>query len=183
MELGNVYRFDRRLLWKAEPVLRRLADETHSIAHLGEMDGREVLELARSTGPDGIVFTKSPCFRMPVHATGMGKILLAFGGAQAFLDFVGPFQTFKRFTPHTIVTPEDLKRELDSVLEQGYALSDQECVLNCRCVAVPVRVRRERAVAALSISSTPEKFSQGAMPHLLSKLFLAAEAIGREILD
>src|SRR5215831_14796580 len=34
VELGNIYRFDRRLLWKAEPVLRRLADETNSIAHL-----------------------------------------------------------------------------------------------------------------------------------------------------
>lgn len=183
VELGNIYRFDRRLLWKAEPVLRRLADETNSIAHLGELDGRDVLELARSAGPDAVILTSSPRFRGPAHATGMGKILLAFGGEQTFRDFVGSYQQFKRFTPHTIVSPQELKRELENVAEQGYAISDQECVPNCRCIAVPVRKKREQALAALSISNTPAKFPEESVPWLLQKLFSAAEAIGREILD
>jgi DNA-binding IclR family transcriptional regulator len=183
LELGNVYRFDRRLLSRAEPVMRRLADETHAIAHLGELDGREVLELARSAGPDAITFTSSPRFRGPAHATGMGKILLAFSGEEAFRDFVGPSQCFKRFTPYTIVSPEVLRRELGHVAQQGYAISDQEAVLGCRCIAVPVRNRNRKFVAALSISSTPEKFGETAIPHLLSKLFTAADLIGRETLD
>jgi DNA-binding IclR family transcriptional regulator len=183
LELGNIYRFDRRMLWKAEPVLRRLADETNSIAHLGELDGRDVLELARSAGPDAVIMTKSPRFRGPAHATGMGKILLAFGGEQAFRDFVGPFQTFKRFTPRTITSPEDLWHNLEKVSEEGYAVSDQECVPNCRCIAVPVKNRRQKTVAALSISSTPDKFTEAAMPRLLSKLFSASEIITRETSD
>lgn len=166
-----------------EPVLRRLADETNSIAHLGELDGRDVLELARSAGPDGRILTSSPRFRGPAHATGMGKVLLAFGGEQTFRDFVGSYQQFKRFTPYTIVSPKELKRELENVTGQGYAISDQECVLNCRSIAVPVRKKRGQAVAALSISNTPAKFSDEAMPRLLSKLFTAAEMIGREIPD
>ncbi len=183
VELGNIYRFDRRLLSKAEPILRRLADETNSIAHLAELDGREVLELARSAGPDAVLLTPSPRFRGPAHATGTGKVLLAFGGEETFRDFVGSYRHFKRFTPYTIVSPEELKRELATVAEQGYAISDQECVLNCRCLAVPVRKQRERAVAALSISNTPAKFPAEATSWLLSKLFAAAEMIGREILD
>lgn len=181
LEMGNIYRFDRSMLWKAEPVLHRLADETNSIAHLGELDGREVLELARSAGPDALILTSSPRFRGPAHATGMGKILLAFGGDQLFRDFVGPFTTFKRITPKTITSPEDLKRELKAVAERGYAVSDQENVLNCRCLAVPVRNRHRQTVAALSISNTPEKFHEQAIPRLVSKLFHAAEMLHREI--
>ncbi len=183
LELGNVYRFDRRLLSKAEPVLRRLADETSSIAHLGELDGRDVLELARSAGPDSIVFTSSPRFRGPAHATGMGKVLLAFSNEKVFRDFVGPYQYLKRLTPYTIVSPQELKLELDQVAHQGYAISDQEATLGCRCIAVPVRSRRRKLVAALSISNTPERFGETAIPSLLSKLFGAAETIGSEILD
>ena len=113
----------------------------------------------------------------------MGKILLAFGGEEAFRHFVGPSQQFKRFTPYTIGTPEDLKRELSYVAQKGYAISDQEAVLGCRCIAVPVRNPRRKFVAALSISNTPEKFGEAAIPRLLSKLFAAADAIGRETAD
>jgi DNA-binding IclR family transcriptional regulator len=183
LELGNICRFDRRLLSKVEPVLRWLADETNSIAHLGELDGRDVLELARSAAPDAISFTSSPRFRGPAHATGMGKILLAFRGEEAFRDFVGPSRCFKRFTPFTIVSPRELKRELDQVAQRGYAISDQEVVLGCRCIAVPVRSGQRKFVAALSISNTPERFGETALPGLLSKLYAAADVIGRESPD
>src|SRR5215467_9279143 len=125
LELGNTYRFDRRMLWKAEPVLRHLADQTASVAHMGELDGPDVVELLRSAAPGSRVFTSSPRLRGPAHATAMGKILLAWGGEEVFEHFVGCRQMFARFTPHTIVTPERLKQELDDVLARGYAVSDQ----------------------------------------------------------
>lgn len=183
LELGNVYRFDRRMLWKAEPLLRQLADQTGSVAHIAELDSRDVLELLRSAGPGAVVFTPSPRLRGPAHATAMGKILLAFAEEEAFSHFVGPYRTFPRFTPRTIVTPEALKKELELVASQGYAISDQETVLGCRCVAVPIRSRRRNVVAALSVSNTAEKFSDGEIPMLLARLFASAKAIGREILD
>jgi DNA-binding IclR family transcriptional regulator len=180
LELGNIYRFERRLLWKGEPAMRQLADETHSVAHLGELDGRDVLELLRSAGQGARIFTSSPRLRGPAHATAMGKILLAFGGEETFAHFVGPMRTFKRFTRYTIVSPEALKQELETVAAQGYAVSDQECVVGCRCVAVPVRNRQERVIAALSVSNTPEIFCERELPRVLSRLTVSAETISRE---
>jgi len=165
VELGNVYRFDRGLLCNVEPVLRHLAEETDSIAHLGELDGREVLELARGAGPNAITFTRTPCFRGPAHATAMGKVLLAFGGGHAFRHYVGPYRVLKRLTRYTVTSPDDLRRELEAIAEQGYAVSDQESVLNCCCIAVPVSNRCKQAVAALSISSTPENFCDSGLMH------------------
>lgn len=180
LELGNIYRFERRLLWKAEPVMRRLADSTQSIAHLADLDGREVLELMRCAGPNSTTFTSSPQFRAPVHATALGKVLLAIRGEYALQQYAGRMRTLKRFTPYTIVTLEDLRRELAIVRGQGHAVSDQECVLGCRCLGVPVRNRMGNVVAALSVSSTIERFSEADMPRVLSELRAAAEKIGRE---
>ena len=180
VELGNVYRFDRRLLWKAEPIMRRLADVTQSVAHLGELDGREVLELMRSAGPNATIFTASPRFRAPMHATAMGKVLLASGGEVELSRYVGPLRILKRFTPHTIVCVDELRRELADVNRQRYAVSDQECVLGCRCVGVPVRNRQGKVVAALSVSGTVERFSDSHLPHVLSQLLSAADVISRE---
>jgi len=183
LELGNTYRFDRRLLWKAEPILRRLADETGSIAHLGELDGREVRELTRSAGPGAILFTPRPQFRSLAHTSGMGKVLLAFGGEELIRSFIGPRTTLTRLTRQTIVKPEHLRTELQKVREQGYAISDQESVLSCRCVAVPVRLRTQAPVAALSISSTQEKLNDTTIPVLLDRLRFASRAIGLEMTE
>lgn len=183
LELGNVYRFDRRLLWKAEPELRQLADQTGCVAHIGELDGRDVLELLRSSGPGAIIFSKTPRLRAPAHATAMGKVLLAFGGEQTFNNFVGPFRNLKRLTSHTIDKPEALRQELYSVAEQGYAISDQEAASGCRCIGVPIRSRNRTVVAALSVSGTTARFCDGELHSVLAKLFTAAEMIGRELLD
>jgi DNA-binding IclR family transcriptional regulator len=179
-ELGNVYRFDRSLLWKAEPVIRRLADTTQSIAHLGELDGREVLELMRSAGPNAVIFTSSPRFRAPVHATALGKVLLASGGEIRMNQYLGPLRALKRFTPYTIVSTENLRRELSVVSRQGYAVSNQESVLGCRCLGVPVRNQLGNVVAALSVSSTVDRFSDINLPRVLAQLRSAAETISRE---
>lgn len=88
----------------------------------------------------------------------------------------------KRLTPCTIVSPEDLQPVLEAVAEQGYAISDQECMLNCRCIVVPVRNARQKAVAAVRISSTLENFCEKKMRRLLTKLLTTAEMIGRETL-
>ncbi|HUS08666.1 MAG TPA: IclR family transcriptional regulator [Bryobacteraceae bacterium] len=183
LEMGNTYRFHRRLLWKAEPTIRRLADETASIAHMGELDGRDVLELMRSSGPGAIMFTRTPRLRASAHTTAMGKVLLALGGEQVFHDFVGRSTTLKCMTPYTIDKPDVLRRNLQAVAEQGYALSDQESDLGCRCLAVPVRMRGREVVAALSVSNTAAKFCEREIPSVLRKLFAAAEIIGRDVPD
>jgi DNA-binding IclR family transcriptional regulator len=179
LELGSVYRFDRRLLCKAEVVLRSLAEATQSIAHLAELDGREVLELLRSGSPRAIQFTPRPQIRMPVHATALGKVLLAAGGDELFQRLAGQYRTLRRYTPNTITDPERLKRELETVVEQGYGFSDQEACIGCRCIAVPVRGTSRQVVAALSISNSVEKFSDRDVPFLLGKVLSTAAWIER----
>jgi DNA-binding IclR family transcriptional regulator len=177
LELGNVFRFDRRFLTRAEPFLRQLAEQTGSIAHLGQLDGREVLELARSSGPGAILFAPHPILRATAHATALGKVLLAGGGEEAFQRYVGPRIRLERFTPHTISDPRELWRQLQEVCTNGYAVSDQESRPGCRCFAVPVKDADGKTVAAVSVSSSVERFGFENLETLLQRLRSAAGAI------
>jgi len=178
LELGNVVRFNRKLLIRAEPALRKLAEETGSIAHLAQMDGRDVLELLRCSGPRAILFTPHPILRSAAHATALGKVLLAGVGQPGFERFVGRRLRLEQFTPYTVSDPELLRQQLAEVTAQGYAISDQEARLGCRCIAAPVKDQSGATLAAISISSSVENFGYEKLGALLPKLSGAARRIG-----
>lgn len=48
VELANIYRFQQRFLWVASQPMQALARETESVVHLGQLHGRDVLELVRA---------------------------------------------------------------------------------------------------------------------------------------
>lgn len=179
LELGNVFRFDRKFLLNAEPVLRALALKTNSIAHLAQLEDREALELLRSSAPGAVTLSPFPIFRMPLHATALGKVLLAHAGEEAFQRVVGIRRTLPPYTEHTNVDPARLKAQLREVREQGYARSEQETREGQVCLAVPVRNQHGVVVAALSISGTTERFRPQDYPRLLPELFGAASEISR----
>jgi IclR family pca regulon transcriptional regulator len=90
--------------------------------------------------------------RLPAHATSMGRVLLADlppDELEAFLAS-GPFE---HCTERTAADPEELRRVLRRVREQGWALVDQELEMGLRSVAAPIRGADGRAVAALNIAA------------------------------
>ncbi len=180
LELGNIYRFDRRLLLGAEPALRKLADATNSMAHLAELDGREIVELMRFSGPNSVRFTSIPILRAAAHATATGKVLLAHCDPPMLNRILGRQVRLRRYTASTICAPDALRAHLAEVVSQGYAISDQEVTLGCCCIAVPLRNRFGRVVAALSISNSSATFADENLPKYLGRLFQTAEAIGRD---
>jgi DNA-binding IclR family transcriptional regulator len=178
LELGNVFRFDRTFLVRAEPLLRQLALRTRSTAHLGQLEGKEALELFRSSAPGVVTLSPFPIFRMPLHATALGKVLLANAGEKLFQRVVGLRKTLSPYTEHTTIDPDNLKAHLREVREQGYASSEQETKKGQICLAVPVRNQQHEVIAALSISGHVDHFRPEGYPTLLAELSSTAERIG-----
>lgn len=183
LELGNVFRYDRKFLLSAEPLLRALAMKTQCTAHLAQLEGREVLELLRASAPGAVTMSPFPIFRMAPHATALGKVLLAAGGRDAFQQFVGFRRVLPPSTEHTIVCPENLKAQLDEVRELGYARSDQESHTGQVCLAVPVENEKQAVVAALSVSGSVDQFRLPEFPKILHELSLTGKLISRCLRD
>jgi len=181
IELGNIFSFSSLLIRTAEQPLQILAEETGSIAHLIQLDGRETLEQLRKSGMSEMTLSPHPVMRRQAHATSTGKVLLAYGGDEKFQRYVGSRQVLKKYTLHTITSPDKLRLNLQSVIDDGYAIDDQESSMGVRCLGMPLRNCYGEVVAAISISNSIEKFSDRNLSGLLPHLFSAAKDISNNL--
>ncbi|MBP2473105.1 DNA-binding IclR family transcriptional regulator [Crossiella equi] len=133
----------------ALPFMQDLYETTRENIHLGVRDGDAVLYVDRLSGHRSVAIVSQAGSRLPLHATGVGKALLAHEDPEFVRRFcaAGP----QRCTQYTIVEPGRLLRELTEVRRRGYALTSEEMTLGACSVAVPVRDGEGRVVAALGM--------------------------------
>ena len=131
----------------ASPYLHDLYGATLATVHLAVRDGTEVLYVDRLAGHASVPVVSSVGSRLPLHATGVGKVLLAHAPAEVQHAVLADLP---RITPYTITQPGLLRRQLARVLRDGYATTVEEMSLGACSVAVPIR-RGADVVAALGI--------------------------------
>ncbi|MCR9125783.1 MAG: IclR family transcriptional regulator [Rhodobacteraceae bacterium] len=146
-------RFLRRtsLVERARPVLRSLMESSGETANLAiEKDGR-VLFLSQVETHASIRAFFPPGTMSPMHASGIGKALLA-QLPPARQQRILAETPLERFTPNTLATAAALTDELAQIRTRGYAIDDEERNLGMKCVAAPVFDVHGEAVAGLSVS-------------------------------
>jgi DNA-binding IclR family transcriptional regulator len=156
-ELGMRASVERSLLELAMPFLQDLYERTHETVHLGIAEGQEVVYVAKIGGHRQAASPSRPGGRMPMHCTAIGKVLLAYADPAVRTAVLG--RPLERRTPHTIVAPGLLQRQLDAVLEKGVAFEQEESTVGLRCVAAPVLDPSGRqTVAAISVTGPVGRF-------------------------
>jgi IclR family acetate operon transcriptional repressor len=161
---------------RAPFVVEDLAASLHTTARLGVVDGVEVAYVEKKAGSEPGTLFPNPA-RLPLHATAMGKALLAFGPRS--LSRVISGGDFLRFTPRTLSCPIDLERALQKTRTHGFALTDRELHAGTSAVAVPVFDVQGQAVAAIEVdvAGTGPEAVESAIPALLT----AARCLRREL--
>ncbi len=169
LELGNIFRLQTDIMNAADSALHWLAEETGFTTHLFQLDGRDSLELqrfcTRKSPP-----SETPILRRMAHSTAVGKVLLAYSGEANIENYVGLRKTLHRYTPHTLHKPDGLRAHLEQVRAQGYAMNLQESNLGRVCIGVPVSDRSGKLIAALSISTTPNRVGEYNQEHYVPLL-------------
>src|SRR4029079_3082409 len=135
------------LVETASPYLHDLYGATLATVHLAVRDGDEVLYLDRLRGNESVPVVSTIGSRLPMHATGVGKVLLAHAPVDVQARVLA---NLTRVTPYTIIQPGRLRRQLGRVLKDDYATTVEEMSLGACSVAVPIRARAE-VVASLGI--------------------------------
>ena len=148
--IGSVFLRRTSLVERALPVLRGLMEETGETANLGVLSGRAVLFVSGVEAQAPIRAFFPPGTRSPLHASGVGKVLLASMGGERRRALLG--ERLARFTARTVTDRAALEREIAEVARRGHALDDEERNEGMRCIAAPVRDLHGETVAGLSVS-------------------------------
>ncbi len=160
----------------ASPYLHDLYGATFATVHLAVRDGSQVLYLDRLSGHASVPVVSTIGSRLPMHATGVGKVLLAHAPAAVQADVLAHLT---RITPYTINQPGTLRRQLARVLKDDYATTVEEMSLGACSVAVPIRARAD-VVASLGIVVPSLKKDRA---KLVTAMQVTARSIGRALLD
>jgi DNA-binding IclR family transcriptional regulator len=120
----------------ASPFLHDLYAATLATVHLAVRDGTAALYLDRVSGHDSVPAVSRIGGRLPLHATGVGKVLLAHAPDEVRRDVLGDLA---RITPHTVVQPGRLHRQLRRIRQEDLATTVEEMSLGACSLAVPVR--------------------------------------------
>jgi len=119
--------------------------------NMAVLDGDTIFYLAHVDGPKAPRPYTLIGRRNPLHATGMGKLLLAFLPDAERTAYVEQLP-LPAYTNRTITDRQRLREELDTIRGQGWAVELEELALGRGCVAGPIRDKNGRVVAAISIS-------------------------------
>ena len=173
--LGSLSAVSRELRAIALPFMQDLSATTGENVHIAVLDGDRALYIDRISGRRSVPVVSKPGARLPLHATGVGKVLLAHAGPD-LQDRV--LNRLTRHTPLTIVEPPRLQRQLAQIVDRGYATTHEEMTPGSSSLAVPIYDQTNRVVAALGLvtASTRRELNR-----LVPAVQLAGRGIGRTL--
>lgn len=139
-------------LWDiARPHLRDLVDVTGESSSMAQLDGADIVYVARVAVPKLIALRVEIGTRFPALQTSQGKVLLAALDEDGLAAVLA--QRSRSGLPVTLPRdPEQVAAELRTVRARGWAMADEELAPGIRSIAVPVRDGTGAVRAAMNVT-------------------------------
>lgn len=159
----------------AAPFMQDLFLTTQETVVLAVRKGTAALYVERVSGRNTPRLFAQVGSLLPLHATGVGKVLLAHAPAEVLATVEAALVPF---TPYTVVDPAMLRRDLEVVRQRDVATAVVELDLGTATIAVPVRDVDDAVVAALGLIGSELRRD---LSGLLPALRVAAHGISRTL--
>lgn len=179
LALGSRFLEGIDLRTEARPYLERLVEATGETAHLGVVDGLDVLYLDKADTRHTVRMHSRIGARFPLYSTAMGKAMLAFGDPALVQKVID--QGLARRTANTITDPHRFRSELDRSHERGYAVDDIENEDGIRCVAAAVRADERHVVGAISVSGPASRMTDDRLDEIAESVTDATRQVAEHL--
>lgn len=173
---GSAFLQRTSVVERARPVMRTLMVETGETANLGIENSGQVLFLSQVETHENIRAFFPPGAQSPMHASGIGKALLAHADEsriEAYLES-GDLESFTR---NTISSKKELRIELARIKSQGYAFDNEEKNKGMRCVAAPILNNYGEVVAGMSVSGPTARLTLNRIETVCGMVMKQAEIL------
>jgi IclR family acetate operon transcriptional repressor len=174
--IGARYLRRTSLVERARPIMRALMRVTGETANLGVQRGGQVLFLSQAETHESIRAFFPPGTLSPLHASGIGKALLAEMTEAQLADFLAA-APLERFTEFTSASPDAVRAEVAVTRAKGYAFDAEEKTLGMRCIAAAVFDHTDDAVAGISVSGPVSRIGDDQIDRLSASVMDAARAL------
>jgi len=163
------------------PFLYDLSIKLGETSHLTVLSDKKSLILEVCDSPYPVKISSRPGTSVSLHCSATGKIFLSFIiGSENIDDYFQGTKLEKR-TENTITTISGLKKELETIHDQGYALDDEEFYENVRCLAAPVTDAFGKTIAAIGITATTIRFKQDMVQSTSKEVIRVAAGISKKL--
>lgn len=180
LELGASYISALGMWDVARPHMEELVAVTHESSSMAQLDGSDIVYVARVAVPKIIALAVTIGTRFPAVATSMGRVLLADLDPDE-LDRVLALGSESGVVPRVDPSRADLDQVLAEVRQQGFAVSDEQLSVGIRSVAAPVRDASGAVVAALNVTVHAAETSMDTLlGQYLPRLLATSAAITEE---
>jgi len=150
-ELGNIVARNWDIRAIAKPAMQQLSNRLGETIQLATESCGEVLYIEKLDSTHMMRIVSEIGARLPMHCTGLGKVLLAYQD-HLKIKWIIAKHGLRKMTANTITDRDTLDRELVKIRQQGFAIDDREIMDNLRCVAAPIYNSDGNVEYAISVS-------------------------------
>jgi DNA-binding IclR family transcriptional regulator len=179
LQLGNTYLDLNELRGRSIVHAERLATRTGAAVRVGVMHGATVVVVHHVFKPDSAFQVLEVGAELPVHASALGKAILAYSPPEVLDDLTA--EPLPKLTGRTH-SAKGLREELKAVLERGVARERDEAVVGESSVAAPIFDDAGHAIGAIGVvGETDELMPRGPARGVAGAVTEAARNVSREL--
>lgn len=176
LRIGMAFQRRNKILLAGRPAMTDLMEATGETVNMAMLDGYEVVFVSQVECHEPIRAFFGIGQRRAIHASGIGKALLAEMPAERIEPFLRG-RPLARFTPATITDPELLRNELETIRRRGWSIDDEEANPGMRCIAAAVFNEFGEARAGISLSGPSARLTPDRLPELGAQVRATADRI------
>lgn len=179
LQLGYSYLDLNELRARSIGYADRLASRTGASVRVGVMHGDSVVVIHHVFRPDAAFGVLEVGLQLPLHASALGKAILAFSPSQVLDDLLA--EALPQLTKRTL-SGAALRREVAGIRDQGVATERDEAVLGESSVAGPIFDHAGHAVGAIGVVDATERlFGRSLTKGVAAAVSEAARGVSREL--
>ena len=174
--LGHKVDANNRIVDRIHPQLQEISLRLNETVNLVGMYDNSALYLDKVESSRELQMRSKLGDHLPLHCTSLGKAILSSMPADevdAILDVI----ELKPYTPQTVTSIKELKKQIDFVKNNGYSLETEELEPGLSCIAVPLHIKTIDFYGGISFSGSPYRFTGEKVKELSSELMSLAGKI------
>lgn len=163
---------------EARPISRKLAADSGETVNIAVLSDRSALYVDQVAGTSALQSHNWVGQHIPLHATSNGKVLLS-GLSPSELD--SRVSSLAAYTTETVTSKSKLRRELATVVEQGYAVAADELEVGLTAIAAPIHNAHGDVIASISVSGPTFRFGEARVKELVPLVVDAADEVSHRL--